>query len=137
VSLGDTGDTVSRARAVNDGRDFSTVIEVTGLQQPLDIASQLADVRGTLVIAGYHQDGPRQVDLQHWNWRGIDVINAHERARAVYVRGLQDAVRLVEEGVLPLDRLITHVFPLDELDRAFRHAVDRPSGFLKAVVVNA
>ena len=36
-------------------------------------------LRGKLVIAGYHQDGPRQVNMQLWNWRGLDVINAHER----------------------------------------------------------
>jgi hypothetical protein len=29
-----------------------------------------------LVVAGYHQDGPRQVNMQMWNWKGIDVVNA-------------------------------------------------------------
>ena len=38
---------------------------------------ELTRVRGRLVVAGYHQDGPRQVDMQLWNWRGLDVINAH------------------------------------------------------------
>jgi threonine dehydrogenase-like Zn-dependent dehydrogenase len=50
-----------------------------GLQWPLDLAGEMTAERGRLVIAGYHQDGMRQVNLQLWNWRGIDVINAHER----------------------------------------------------------
>lgn len=66
-----------------DGCDC--VIEATGKQAPLDLASRLPRVRGRLVIAGYHQEGTRTVDMQHWNWRGLDVINAHERDPQVYV----------------------------------------------------
>jgi threonine dehydrogenase-like Zn-dependent dehydrogenase len=87
------------------------------------------------VIAGYHQDGPRQVDMQMWNWRGIDVINAHERDAQVYVHGMKEAARLVESGALPLDVLITHVFPIEAAAEAFKCAVERPDGFLKAAVV--
>jgi hypothetical protein len=28
---------------------------------------------------------------EEWNWRGIDVINAHERDEAVYVEGIKAA----------------------------------------------
>lgn len=47
---------------------------------------------GRLVVAGYHQDGPRQVNMQDWNWKGIDVVNAHERDPAVHRQGLREAV---------------------------------------------
>lgn len=46
---------------------------------------------GRLVVAGYHQDGPRQVNMQDWNWKGIDVVNAHERDPAVHRQGLREA----------------------------------------------
>lgn len=135
VAITDAGQAVTAARSANRGDDYTAVFEVTGLQEPLDIAAQLTRTRGTLVIAGYHQDGARTVDLQLWNWRGLDVINAHERETTLYVSGLREAVRLTCDGTLPLERLVTHVFPLDELAQAFRHAVERPPGFLKAAVV--
>jgi 2-desacetyl-2-hydroxyethyl bacteriochlorophyllide A dehydrogenase len=135
VPLGDPWQAVNDAKAANDNREFDVVIEATGLQGPLDVASQLTATRGRLVVAGYHQDGPRQVDMQSWNWRGIDVVNAHERDPQVYVEGMREAARLVEDGVLPLDLLITHVFPIERAADAFRCAVDRPDGFLKAAVV--
>jgi 2-desacetyl-2-hydroxyethyl bacteriochlorophyllide A dehydrogenase len=135
VPLGDTWQTIAQAKAVNRNDEFDVVIEATGLQGPLDIAAQLTRVRGRLVVAGYHQDGPRQVDMQLWNWRGIDVINAHERDPQVYVEGMREAARLVEAGVLPLDVLVTHVFPIDAAGEAFRCAVERRDGFLKAAVV--
>jgi threonine dehydrogenase-like Zn-dependent dehydrogenase len=72
--------------------------------------------------------------MQSWNWRGIDVVNAHERDPAVVVAAMREAVRLAVDGTLDLERLVTHVLPLAELDRAFELAATRPRGFLKAVV---
>lgn len=110
------------------------VIEATGLQQPLELASLLTRVRGRLVIAGYHQDGKRSIDLQQWNWKGIDVINAHERSEEVYVQGIKGAIELVRKGVIKIDDLITHTFSLETLSEAFECMVNRPDGFIKAVV---
>jgi NADPH:quinone reductase len=110
-------------------------IEVIGLQWPLDLAAELTRTRGRLVIAGYHQDGLRQVNMQLWNWRGLDVINAHERVPAMYVEGIREAVEAVSSGMLNPSRLYTHTFALDQLDEAFETMRARPDGFLKALVV--
>ena len=114
--------------------EFERVIEAAGTQGALDAAASLVATRGRLVIAGYHQDGPRQVDLQLWNWRGIDVVNAHERDALEYVAGMREAVRLAAEGTLDVDTLVTHRFPLDRLEEAFEAARTRPHGFVKAWV---
>jgi NADPH:quinone reductase len=142
VGLGFLGTTVARLLGdvvqvrrdtVVDGQ-FDVVVEAAGTQSALDTASRLVATGGRLVIAGYHQDGPRTVDLQSWNWRGIDVLNAHERETAVVVDGMREAVRLAASGALDLEALVTHTVPLEELDRAFELASSRPPGFLKAVV---
>ncbi len=112
---------------------FDVVFEVTGHQQPLDLAACLCRIRGRLVIVGFHQDGRRSVDLQLWNWRGLDVINAHERDEAVYVRGLREAVSAVADGRLNPAPLLTHSFPLEKLGDAYRVSAERPPGFVKAV----
>jgi threonine dehydrogenase-like Zn-dependent dehydrogenase len=101
----------------------------------LDLASELTSERGRLVIAGYHQDGPRQVNMQLWNWRGLDVINAHERDPRVYVEGMRSAIRAVEAGVMNPRPLYTHTFALDELPRAFETLAQSPEGFVKALIV--
>jgi threonine dehydrogenase-like Zn-dependent dehydrogenase len=111
------------------------VIEATGKQGPLDLATNLVRVRGRLIVAGYHQDGPRTVNMQLWNWNGIDVINAHERDPAVYRSGMEEGVRLLAEGELDLEPLITHTFPLADINQAFRMTEERPEGFLKSVVL--
>jgi threonine dehydrogenase-like Zn-dependent dehydrogenase len=114
---------------------FDVVVEAGGRQATLDAASPLVRVRGRLVIAGFHQDGPRQVDLQSWNWRGIDVVNAHERDPERYLDGIRVAARWVAEGRLDPDPLYTHRFPLDAVGDALETASSRPEGFMKALVL--
>lgn len=121
-------------RGDDPGRSFATVVEAAGTQEALDTASRLVATNGLLVIAGFHQDGPRTVDLQSWNWRGLDVVNAHERDPARVVDAIGEAVRLAASGELDVGALVTHRFALDALDDAFEAASRRGPGFLKAVV---
>lgn len=125
---------LERMKSLTDGRWCERVIECTGLQWPLDLAGELTAERGRLVIAGYHQDGPRQVNLQLWNWRGIDVVNAHERDPQRYVDGMKRAVELMTAGVLDPAPLYTHRLPLDRLGEALELTRTRPDGFMKALV---
>jgi len=113
------------------------VIEATGLQAPLDLAGEITAERGRLIIAGYHQDGLRQVNMQLWNWRGFDVVNAHERDPRLYVQGMAEAAAAVALGQLDPSPLYTHRFALDELPTALNHMRDRTDGFLKALVTYA
>jgi len=114
--------------------EWPCVIECTGTQAGLDAASRLAGIRARLVIAGYHQEGLRQVDMQDWNWKGLDVINAHEREPARYVHGMRAALAAVLSGRLDPWPLFTHSVPLADIDRAFRLMEERPAGFTKALL---
>ena len=116
------------------GRGCDRVIEAVGHQEGLDLATALTAEGGRLVIAGYHQDGLRLVDMQTWNWRGIDVINAHERRPEVYVEGMRLAVEAVRSGALDHRPLVTHRYALSELGLALDALHERPGSFLKAVV---
>jgi len=109
-------------------------IEAAGVQQTLDLAARLPRVRGRLVLAGFHQDGPRTVDLQTWNWRGLDIVNAHERDDRVRLEGIRAAAAAVAEGRLDPSPLYTHVLPLERTAEAFELARTRPEGFVKALV---
>jgi threonine dehydrogenase-like Zn-dependent dehydrogenase len=134
VSSNHRSKAVQQVMQSTKGRGCERVIEAVGMQQSLDLASELVAERGKLVIAGYHQDSPRQVDMQLWNWRGIDIINAHERDPRAYIAGIQAAAEAVARGQLTPAPLYTHRFGLEELDGAFAAIRDRPDGLLKAIV---
>jgi threonine dehydrogenase-like Zn-dependent dehydrogenase len=135
IPLDDHQRIIGNVQQLTRGEGADRVIEAVGTQWPLDLAGELTRVRGRLIIAGYHQDGPRQVNMQLWNWRGIDVVNAHEREPAMYVEGIRRAVDAVASGMLNPSRLYTHTFPLNELNHAFEIMQQRPDGFLKAMVL--
>jgi len=134
ITMQDHTAVIRRVEELTGGTLCDRVIEATGKQWPLDLAAELTRARGQLIIAGYHQDGARQVNMGLWNWRGLDVVNAHERDPKVYVRGMQEAVAEVTSGRLDPSTLYTHTFPLHRLDAALDATRDRPDGFLKALV---
>jgi threonine dehydrogenase-like Zn-dependent dehydrogenase len=125
---------IERVKELTGGKLCDRVIEAVGKQWPLDLASELVREGGKLIVAGYHQDGPRQVNMQMWNWKGIDVINAHERDPQVAMQGIRDAVEAVASGRLDPSSLYTHRYELSQLDEALNATRDRPDGFLKALV---
>jgi threonine dehydrogenase-like Zn-dependent dehydrogenase len=134
IPMIDHDEIIKQVKALTGGSFCDRVIEAVGKQWPLDLSAELTRERGKLIVAGYHQDGPRQVNMWLWNWRGLDVINAHERDPKIYVQGMREAVEAVASGRLDPSSLYTHTFPLDRLDEALNTTRDRPDGFLKALV---
>jgi threonine dehydrogenase-like Zn-dependent dehydrogenase len=134
IPMEDHNTIIGAVKELTDGVFCDRVVEAVGKQWPLDLAAELTRERGKLIVAGYHQDGPRQVNMWLWNWRGLDVINAHERDPRIYVEGMRQAVEAVASGRLDPRPLYTHCYPLDRLDAALDATRDRPDGFLKAVV---
>jgi threonine dehydrogenase-like Zn-dependent dehydrogenase len=126
---------IDQVRDLTHGRFCERVIEAVGKQWPLDLAAELTGERGRMIVAGYHQEGPRQVNMWLWNWRGIDVVNAHERDPLIYANGIREAVAAVASGKLDPAPLITHRYPLERLNEALDATRDKPDGFVKAVVI--
>jgi L-iditol 2-dehydrogenase len=51
------------------------------------------------------------------------------------VDGARRGLALAAAGAIAVDRLVTHTFPLSNLQGALETAATRPPGFVKAVVV--
>jgi threonine dehydrogenase-like Zn-dependent dehydrogenase len=134
IRLDDPQHVVAQVRALTGDAGCERVIEAVGQQEPLDLAGELTCVGGRLIIAGYHQDGLRQVNMQLWNWRGLEVMNAHERNPALVLEGIRMAVDAVTRGTLNPMPLYTHKATLEQLPTVFAAMQQRPDGFLKAWV---
>jgi threonine dehydrogenase-like Zn-dependent dehydrogenase len=112
---------------------FDVVFEASGSQPGLDLATELVRPQGTLSIIGYHQ-GLRTVDMHAWNWKALDVVNAHVRDRARLRDSIKRGLELAAAGRIDLASLITHRYALSEVDTAFTALIEKPSGFIKAVI---
>ena len=137
IAMDDHWAIIERVKTLTGDGMCDRVIEAVGKQWPLDLATALIGFGGRLIVAGYHQDGPRQVNMQDWNWKGIDVVNAHERDPAVQMRGLREAIDAVASGRFDPTPLYTHRYPLERLDAALDATRDKPAGFVKALIVLA
>lgn len=123
---------MATAKEATGGIGYDVVFEAVGLQETLDLATDLCTMHGRIVIAGYHQ-GNRVVNMQKWNWKGFEIINAHEREPAVYLEGLKTGLRMVKSGRLTVPP-ISHRYKLADINLAFDETKRCPEGFTKACI---
>lgn len=136
VQMDDHYKIIEKVKELTNGNFCERVIECTGKEWPLNLSIELTGTRGKLIVAGFHQDGMRSVNVQMLNWRGIDMISTHERDPQQYINGIKAAIKAVEEGKMDPYPLFTHTFSLDEMEQAYQHLTERPDGFIKALIVN-
>ncbi|SDC58955.1 D-arabinose 1-dehydrogenase, Zn-dependent alcohol dehydrogenase family [Sanguibacter gelidistatuariae] len=112
---------------------FDVVIEFSGSAAALATAGDLVAQHGTLCIGGYHHDGRRDLDVNLW-YRSVTIVSGFTsqrwRTRAALAHGLD----LMARRELTFEPLVTHRFPLDAVDEAYQLFIDRPRGFVKAVI---
>lgn len=125
---------IEQLKHLTDERGCERVIECTGKQWPLDLAGELAGTYGKLIVAGYHQDGIRNVNMQLWNRKGLDVINAHERDPEKYREGIREAIRAVVRGDLDPNQLLTHSFEFTDLTNGLNVLKECPEGYIKGYI---
>jgi threonine dehydrogenase-like Zn-dependent dehydrogenase len=121
-------------RELTGGRGADVTFECTGTQPALTTCGDTTRMSGTIAIVGYHQGAAREVPLSYWNWMAFTIVNAHFRDLTTIMRGMDVGMRLVSSDVLSMDGLVTHRFPLEQINDAFATLRDKPEGFAKAVI---
>lgn len=97
------------------GRGADVVFEVSGAAAAVLGATDLAKVRGTIVVVAIHPT-PRPIDLQRVFWRELELLGARVYERADF----ETAVELLDAGTIPVESLITDIVALDRVSDAFR-----------------
>jgi threonine dehydrogenase-like Zn-dependent dehydrogenase len=120
--------------SLTDGRGADISFECTGTQPALVACGEATRMSGKLAIVGFHQGAPRELPLAYWNWMAFTLVNGHFRDLPTIMRGMSVGMRLVSSGVLSLEGLVTHRFPLERVNDAFATMRDKPEGFVKAVI---
>ena len=116
--------------------EFDVVIEAAGVQAALDLGTELVKQHGRLILIGYHQshNGLRTVNMQQWNFKGIDVINAHVRRRDEKAEAMRQGMALMQQGVLDTKPLVT-VYDFADIEQAFQALTTGQKGLYKAVLL--
>lgn len=114
---------------------FDHVVECSGTQAGLDAAVKLTAEAGTLCLFGWHRK-PRSLDLSLGHLRGQRILNTSPGMDAgrSYERHWPTTIRMIERGVFDLTPLITHRYPVADVQRAMEESCARPDGFIKSVI---
>lgn len=121
-------------RDLTGGKGVDIGVEAAGVQETLDLVTDLVRMEGKLEVFGYHQGEPRKVRLGYWNWMAFQIVNGHTRSPGINMEGMKIGLELLESKKLNMADLVTHSFALDQVNRAFELAVEKPSGFIKGVI---
>lgn len=108
-------DIVALVNEETGGAGADAVFEVSGSAAGAELMTKLPRTRGRIVVVAIFAEPPR-VDLFRFFWRELRLLGA----RVYEHEDFERAIALAASGELPLERLITAVRPLDELERSMR-----------------
>ncbi|MGH2554920.1 MAG: zinc-dependent dehydrogenase [Actinomycetota bacterium] len=123
-------DPVDAVRKLTDGRGADVVITATGAGQAQEQALEMAAPRGRIsLFGGLPRDNSIiRFDSNLVHYRELFVLGAYGSAP----RHNRDALGLISSGAVPVEDLITHRLPLDQVHRAIE-TVTKGEG-LKVVI---
>jgi L-iditol 2-dehydrogenase len=127
-------DPASAVKDLTGGRGVDIGVEAAGSQATLDLVGNVVRMEGKLEVFGFHQGAPRQVPWGWWNWMAFTIVNGHVRSPHIYVEGMRQGLGLLESGRLNMKPLITHRFPLHDINVGFDTAAAKSEGFVKGVI---
>jgi threonine dehydrogenase-like Zn-dependent dehydrogenase len=111
-----------------DAAGADVAFEVTGSADGAKMITNLVRTRGRIVIVGIFAE-PVKVDLRRILWREFQV----QGARNYDYEDFEAAISLVDSRVLPLDRLISEVRPIEQVQASFEE-IEKGANFLKALL---
>jgi len=67
---------------------------------------------------GWHQGGDRSVDFRQWGWKGMTIINTHERLSHFQAACCDRALEMLSNGSWAFTGVSDHIYGLNEFDLA-------------------
>lgn len=104
------------------------IFEVTGLPSGAEMMTKLARTRGRIVIVGIHAE-PVKVDLRRMFMRELRMLGV----RVYEPEDFEAAISLVATDALPLERLISDIRPLEQVQATFEE-IERGANFMKVLL---
>jgi len=113
--------------AATDGKGIDVAFEAAGENEAVEVAIEAVRPGGRVVLVGIPADDRTAFTASTARRKGL-TIKLSRRMKHVYPR----AIRLVESGMVDVGPLVTHRYPLEEIDQAFSVAEKREG--LKVII---
>lgn len=123
-------DAHEQIRQLTGGRGADLVIESVGAVSVLADAMHLARIGGRLLLFGIYTAKEAALPFYQMYFKELAIINARAAKREDY----PGCIDLVSRGEVQLDPLVSHVLPLDELERAITMLGERDDQRMKVIM---
>lgn len=125
---------VETVRAITGSNGADAVVETIATADNFNHALSIARRRGTVVLVGGYWK-PLEVDLRQIIGKEIQIRGSACYGVTAQATDFEWSIRLISGGQVPVSKLVTHRFPLDEIASAFATADDKTSGAVKVLIV--
>jgi len=112
---------------------YDIVVEAAGSESALARSVELVRPEGTVVLLGVYGDGIKFPFLAALT-KEVRVVSSMGYCTHEAGRDFVSAAELLAEHPDLVDTLITHRFPLEDAEEAFRVAADKTTGAIRVVV---
>ena len=116
-------DLIEHVKEQTEGRRADVVFEVAGVQPALDVMTEVAGIRGRIVMVAIHGQ-KKEIDLFKFFWKELKLIGARVYEKEDY----EKAISLVTANELPFAEMITDVQPLTNIQKVFENIDKNPDG---------
>ncbi|WP_346881737.1 alcohol dehydrogenase catalytic domain-containing protein [uncultured Algibacter sp.] len=106
-----------------EGRKADVVFEVAGVQPALDVMTEVAGIRGRIVMVAIHGQ-KKEIDLFKFFWKELKLIGARVYEKEDY----EKSIALITANELPFEQMITDVQPLSNIQQVFENIDKNPDG---------
>jgi threonine dehydrogenase-like Zn-dependent dehydrogenase len=128
-------DVVKEVMDITNGRGVDISIEGTGHSGGMQVASKVCKVgQAILVVFGWHMV-PETYNFYDWI-KGQRIYSAHPPFSYFELgENLERAMWVIEKGIYPVKKLITHKFKLEDIGEALEMAHSKPEGYIKGIIM--
>lgn len=116
-------DLVDYVHGKTEGRKADVVFEVAGVQPALDVMTEVAGIRGRIVMVAIHGQ-KKEIDLFKFFWKELKLIGARVYEKEDY----EKSIALITANELPFEDMITDVQPLSNIQQVFENIDKNPDG---------
>lgn len=115
-------DAIKEIEKITNGRMVDVAIECAGVEITVQTSISLVRSGGRIVLAGLTGEKPVNLITDHIVNNELDIKGGHGQAWNV-----EDAVKIINSRKYPIEKMITHRFPLDKVQEAMELFISAPA----------
>ncbi len=123
-------DLIEEIMKETEGEGANYIFEAAGVQTTLENMTRAAANKAKICIYGIPVKPVNNINFSEYLLKDLTLVTA-SGAQNTFTR----AIKIISSGIVNLENVITHTFPLDEIEKAFEFVEKRLDGVAKASIM--